>query len=435
MKHYLFLLVWLSTSISAQQLYTPIDTANVARRETEKNRYKSAVISFDKYVTQKYKGGVASFIKKQYADVNKNMDEDIMSTRMIFDSRFDSVLYRVKNQLLKHNPDISSDIYFYVSRNQTLNAMSLGNNSIIVNCGVFYYLINEGQIAAVLSHEMAHLIKEHSVKSIVSNFEMEKSKSVRADVRSISEQRYNRGGIAFDKYKNILYESGRMKKNQEFEADSLGYQLFVKAGYPPHDYINSLKLMVLYDSIRPESLDTAIYRKVFNLPDYPFNSRWLQNEDFSSYDYSKSTEKLNADSLSSHPEMKERIDRLKNTYPELAHNQMSDTVSPILDSLRKVLRYEQPVSFMISEDYGFGLYVCLYNLYYDESPDYYKSWLGKYFAKIYDARKRYCLNRYVDRIDPKTQPQDYQQFLSFIWNLSLDDIKHIADYYARFIKS
>jgi uncharacterized protein YaaN involved in tellurite resistance len=43
--------------------------------------------------------------------------------------------------------------------------------------------------------------------------------------------------------------------------------------------------------------------------------------------------------------------------------------------------------------------------------------------------KNYNLNRYLDRVDPKNQSESYQQFLNFMWNLSLDEIKNIADYY------
>ncbi|MFW2135123.1 hypothetical protein ACK2M7_02360 [Chryseobacterium sp. TY4] len=44
------------------------------------------------------------------------------------------------------------------------------------------------------------------------------------------------------------------------------------------------------------------------------------------------------------------------------------------------------------------------------------------FNKIYDVRKTYTLNRYLDKIEPHKQSQSYQQFLSFMWNLNLDEI-------------
>ena len=60
-----------------------------------------------------------------------------------------------------------------------------------------------------------------------------------------------------------------------------------------------------------------------------------------------------------------------------------------------------------------------------------KKLLGEGFKKIYQARKEYKLNRYLDRIDPKNQSESYIQFLSFMWNLSLEEIKNIADFYDK----
>ena len=89
-------------------------------------------------------------------------------------------------------------------------------------------------------------------------------------------------------------------------------------------------------------------------------------------------------------------------------------------------------NFYQSEDYGVGIYSALQFL-QKEDPDidYYKYWLGKNFEKIYEARKNYKLNRYLDRVDPKNQSESYQQFLNFMWNLSLDDIKYITEFYNK----
>jgi len=62
---------------------------------------------------------------------------------------------------------------------------------------------------------------------------------------------------------------------------------------------------------------------------------------------------------------------------------------------------------------------------------YYKKWLGKYFTKIHKARKEYTLNRYLDKVDPKNHPKDYQQFLNFMWNLKLTELEQIALYYSK----
>ncbi|MCB0472128.1 MAG: peptidase M48, partial [Flavobacteriaceae bacterium] len=81
--------------------------------------------------------------------------------------------------------------------------------------------------------------------------------------------------------------------------------------------------------------------------------------------------------------------------------------------------------------YGLGIYAAMQFLQDKKKEAYTKFWLGKMFEKIYEARKNYNLNRYLDRVKPKDQSESYQQFLNFMWNLKLDEIKHIADHYLK----
>jgi hypothetical protein len=48
----------------------------------------------------------------------------------------------------------------------------------------------------------------------------------------------------------------------------------------------------------------------------------------------------------------------------------------------------------------------------------------------HQARKEYKLNRYLDAIDPKEHSESYIQFLSFMWNLELEEINQIATHYS-----
>ena len=99
--------------------------------------------------------------------------------------------------------------------------------------------------------------------------------------------------------------------------------------------------------------------------------------------------------------------------------------------LKNTARMEVLPNLWHSEQYGRGIYAAMQFLQDKEEENYYHEWLGKLFDKIYTARKNYNLNRYLDRIDPKEQSESYQQFLSFMWNLNLAEIKNIADYYNK----
>ena len=124
-----------------------------------------------------------------------------------------------------------------------------------------------------------------------------------------------------------------------------------------------------------------------------------------------------------------RINNLKKVFPELKNDVPDEKPSDSYSAVEKIARMETLPNFYHSEDYGVGIYASLQFLQDNEEEKYYKNWLGKCFAKIYEARKNYNLNRYLDRVDPKNQSESYQQFLNFMWNLSLDEIKNIADYY------
>jgi hypothetical protein len=80
-------------------------------------------------------------------------------------------------------------------------------------------------------------------------------------------------------------------------------------------------------------------------------------------------------------------------------------------------------------EYGLSIYLILKRLETTPDDSYYKKWLGINFEALYDAKKKYQLNRYVDRVVPKEQSKSYKQFLNFIWNLNLNEIKTIANYY------
>ena len=97
--------------------------------------------------------------------------------------------------------------------------------------------------------------------------------------------------------------------------------------------------------------------------------------------------------------------------------------------MQEISRMEILPNLFYEEEYGVGVYNCLQFLQEGEKVDYYKAWLGKCFLKIYEARKSYQLNHYLDRIEPKRQSKSYQQFLAFMWNLSLEDIKNITEHY------
>src|SRR6185369_11637764 len=55
---------------------------------------------------------------------------------------------------------------FFVVQNKVPNAFALANGTVVVNSGVFEVIENESQLAAVLGHEIAHAVQEHTWRGL-----------------------------------------------------------------------------------------------------------------------------------------------------------------------------------------------------------------------------------------------------------------------------
>lgn len=417
--------------LSVAGVYTPLDTANLEKRKEIAKTYLKKQKEFFKTLSKEFNGAELPYAKKILTEAKDEFHKEILNGDYIFEDAINSLVNSTVAMLQKGNANIAANADFYISRNITLNACSMADKSFLINLGSFYFLDNESQLAALVSHEYAHSLLKHQFMSIKKEYKMV-TKEARSSISDVKKSRYGRGTKALEKYKNLIYANGKLNRAQEYEADSLGYIVYRNAGLKPAEYMNAFRLMFEYDTIRPIELDTTVYRKVFNLPEQKFKPEWLKMEDFSGYDYSKYREKFSEDSLKSHPGMKERIARLESLFPELKQQTLPDTADAEYAKIQKIARYERFSSLDINEDYGFGVFLCLVRLSKADVTDkeYYEYWLGKYFGKILNARKDYTLNRYLDRVDPKNQPHSYQQFLNFMWNLKIPEIEVIAKHYT-----
>lgn len=424
----------ISGFLSAGEKYSPVDTANFQMRKKLAEEYQKNQKKFIKGLSAVYSGNELSFARNRLSDSGKELYEEIVRGDYLFHDSLKHLLDQSYQHLKSGNPTVPAKPDFFISRDITLNAFSMSDQTYLVNIGTFYFLENEHQLTALLAHELAHKILNHqseSLKSMYKSFAEDAKKSL----SEIRRSKYGRGTKALEKYRSMVYAQGKLSRKQEFEADSLGYLLYKNAGLNPSDYLYSFRMMFEYDSVPLPDIGTDIYRKLFNLPNQPFNENWLKMEDFSGYDYNRFREKFDSDSLSSHPEMDERIARLEQLYPELKEIKEPEKPGSLFANMQKMVRLERFYCLEYQENYGDGIFISIYYLTdADESEKgYFEYWLGKYFNKILEARKSYTLNRYLERVDPKNQPPAYQQFLNFMWNLKVPEIEAIARHYTKTI--
>ncbi|UKB84186.1 M48 family metalloprotease [Chryseobacterium sp. MEBOG06] len=413
------------------QIYKPMDTADYTQRKVFLTKFVGNNEATVKKIKSQYSGKTGSELSKIYKEFGADFEKQVKNKDFIFKSDFEMSIESLIQRLKKNNPKVPQDLKILVAKDNTPNAYCLADGTFVINMGLYGWLNNEEEIAAVISHELGHKIEEHSMKTFLKIIEQDNLDKIRVqDIKSTTENRsQSQNQKAFDIFKNTIYKKGEERRQAEMQADSLGYVLFKNSDFKKGEYINALQKLKDFDTISPRELKPETYKKLFDLPKQAFNDKWMKKEDFSLYNYNFYKEKLNKDSLASHPEVSRRLEMLKKTFPELKTPMTPEKPSDLFIALKKTARMEALPNYFHSEDYGLGIYSAMQFLQDGEEEKYYKSWLGKCFSKIYEARKNYNLNRYLDRIEPKNQSESYQQFLNFMWNLSLDEIKNIADYY------
>ncbi|WKS95285.1 M48 family metallopeptidase [Riemerella columbina] len=374
---------------------------------------------------------LSQFYKTYYEDLKHSIDDE----DFVFNTPFNAYTNQILNQIKVANPTLSdTPLMLLIAKDNTPNAFCMPDGTFVVNMGLFNWMDNEDQVAAILSHEIAHKALNHSTKYFLKKLEdREQTKSLSKKIKS--EESSNKSQKAFNLIKSQIYARGKEKRKTEIEADSLGYTFFKNTKYHKAETINALRVLQEFDSISPKALQLETYKKLYNLPNLAFKEAWLKEEDFSLYNYNFYKEKLSKDSLSTHPEMTDRINHLKKEFSELKKTEKPQLPTKEYKALQTEAKKNFLSNYYHSEDYGVGVYACMHLLQSTKndkvSQALYHDWLGKFFTKIYDARKNYTLNRYVDRVDPKNQSESYRKFLNFMWNLSLEDIKTIRDYYTK----
>lgn len=370
------------------------------------------------------------YFETRYNKIYKAMNEQISDGDISNIPEVSSLLDTVLTELKAKNPAIPKDIKILLLREQMPNAYTVGDNYIQVTLGLFYYLENDDQVAAVLSHEIGHIMLKHLIKAMTDNYATNKN-NIDA-VKTIRQADAKKSDKAFDLLKSLVYAERKNDRIFEMQADSFGYTLLIPTRYQKTAFPRLLQILDSCDNIKLDGVTTDSYKRFFDLPNQKFNEQWLNSEDFSSYNYGSYTPKYNKDSILSHPKGRERIEHLQNLFPQLSarENNISGNTTSLFKKSVSTAKAAYFPDLYFNEQYGALIYVSLLHLQTNATDTFYREWLGKGFQKIYEARRDYTLNKYLDRVSPNDQTKSYMQFLGFMWNLKLEEIKNIADYYA-----
>lgn len=185
-----------------------------------------------------------------------------------------SALKRVNTigqKILKAN-NVNHPIQFKVSSKEDINAYANLNKEIYVYKGLLQYVTNDEELAAVISHEMGHIINGHCAKQGVLNTGIAVASSmvnVNSTTKAIGQE----------------LAASKLSRNDEKEADISGVDLMAKAGYNPLAMISLLnKISGNYiDILQSHPSGEKRILNVYNYIEYNYPAKLTKGYNTTSY--------------------------------------------------------------------------------------------------------------------------------------------------------
>jgi predicted Zn-dependent protease len=149
---------------------------------------------------------------------------------------------RLGRWLASHSERPNLPWKFGIIDTEDFNAFSMPGGYVLISRGLFDRMRNESELAGVLSHEIAHVVRKHHLKAL--------QKSMGSSALTGLGKSYlsSKGGVA-GQLSGKLLESGRqmfikgLDKDDEYEADRMGVVIAARSGYSPYGLVGVIQTL------------------------------------------------------------------------------------------------------------------------------------------------------------------------------------------------
>lgn len=148
---------------------------------------------------------------------------------------------------VKHDDDRPTPLagwHFVVLEDSTINAFAAPGGYIFVTMGAVEQAGSEDELAAILAHEVAHVRRGHALGSIKKSRFAGVMKETMDSTVTLDQKALGDLTAVFDGAMDDMTDSLLVKgysRDTEFEADSVGLEIMIKAGYDPAAFVAYLK--------------------------------------------------------------------------------------------------------------------------------------------------------------------------------------------------
>ncbi len=192
--------------------------------------------------------GIAQKIVRQ-----KGLVEDPTATRYI---------NMIGNYLSKYTKAYDLGFRFYILNDNRASAFAIPGGYIFITKGMFKLCTNEAELAAVIAHEMVHVIQRHGLKELRLSEAKIKSEQAFAELEEetepMSDEEKDLEDFAESAYNNLI--APRLLE-YELDADKLAMLYLKRAGYDPTSFVSVLERLQEAPTAQPDIFDNNYMKK------------------------------------------------------------------------------------------------------------------------------------------------------------------------------
>lgn len=163
-------------------------------------------------------------------------NEFVDSDALYPDPKWQEYINDLGQKLLEHSADRGKQYYFFVLDSPEINAFATPDAYIFINRGLLAYMGSEDQLAAVVGHEIAHVVARHPAKRRTHGL---LSSGVGILALALT------GRVELLQAADALTRTMIMGygRDMELEADEIGAQIIARAGYNPLATIDAVHVL------------------------------------------------------------------------------------------------------------------------------------------------------------------------------------------------
>ncbi len=154
---------------------------------------------------------------------------------IIEDPEINNWIQSLGNRLSARASSTGNSFYFLVSKNRSINAFAAMGGVIVVNAGLILKTESESELAAVISHEIAHVTQRHIERMIDQSKQnvLGRSAAILAGVLAGSKNPQVGSAILTTTMATAMHKQLSFSREAESEADRVGLKILTSAGYNP----------------------------------------------------------------------------------------------------------------------------------------------------------------------------------------------------------